>query len=106
MKPKIPTELRNVDKNWALSVLCHIQNSENSYNPDFQQFEPDVNTFVEIEIPKVDTVLSDICKVHIRIQNENGVAEIHEWFVKIIPSQFKNLVTKHKLFEKEIAFYR
>ena len=94
MKPSVPIELRNVDKNWALSLLCHIQNTQ-----DVQV------THLNIDMPKSDTVLSDICKIDI----EATVGSRHlncKWFVKIIPKRFKDLVIRHSLFEKEIAFYR
>ena len=50
--------------------------------------------------------LSDICKAQLRIEVNDRNPFVQNFFIKIVPSQLQQLVTRHRLFDREILLYR
>jgi len=104
MNLSVPTRLEDVDRKWLINLVCLVDNINCVEDVKVVQYDMQIQ-------PNTDGVLSDICKVHIDVEagsevNSEGTCIIsHQWFLKVVPKRFKQLVTKHRLFEKEIAFY-
>ena len=100
MKLPVPTGLKEIDRPWVLALICLIDNVKNVDELKVVQLD------IQIQ-PNTEGVLSDICKV--RVEVKHGPTDVylsHRWFIKVVPQNFKSIVTKHRLFNKEIAFYR
>jgi hypothetical protein len=102
-KLSVPTGFKDIDANWVLGLVCHI-NAIN-INNGFKDLKV-ISLSIHCQ-PNTEGVLSDICKVFIHVEDLSRKQEIvHNLFIKIIPHQFRQLVTTHHLFDREIAFYR
>lgn len=100
----IPIGLGDITVDWVLALVKHM----NHFGPDEELRVRSVSINCQ---PNTEGVLSDICKVFIHVDKvvvKNDAAKksfIHNLFIKIIPSQFRKLVTSHRLFDREIVLY-
>ena len=100
MTLSIPKCLQEINSEWILELICLIEHIDCSDVVKIQKFKIQNQTNNE-------GVLSDICKVFVQFHNCRKKQDIrHDLFIKYIPQKFKSMVTKHRLFEKEITFYR
>ena len=97
MMLSVPVELSDVNSDWVLALVCHINQLRS---------EPQILGLEIHPEPNCEGVLSDICKVFIHVKTAENHNFVYNLFVKIIPRRFKSIVTSHRLFNKEIAFYR
>ena len=98
MNLSIPKSLQDVDYKWVCQLVHTLNNTENSQDLTIHnlKIEPQTNN---------QGVLSDICTLD--FQGKVGLKMVdHKWFVKIVPKHFQDIVIKHRLFEKEVIFYK
>ena len=98
MNLSIPKSLQDVDYKWVCQLVHTLNNTENSQDLTIH------NLKIEPQ-PNNQGVLSDICTLD--FQGKIGLKMVdHKWFVKIVPKHFQDIVIKHRLFEKEVIFYK
>ncbi len=96
----VPTGYADITADWVLNLVCHLH----------QIPSPKDLRVVSLSIkcqPNNEGVLSDITKVSVHVQVGKKSTEIvHNLFIKIIPHHYRKLVITHRLFDREIMYYR
>lgn len=97
MNLSIPKSIQDVDSRWALTLVQILEK-----NPDIKLVQLNIEQQANNQ-----GVLSDICKIHLQVKiNQTNQTKIHQWFVKAVPKQYRNVVLENRLFEKEVTFYQ
>ena len=101
---RVPNCLKDIlNSEWILDLICQIEYIDSAKDVKIHtwKIEKQPNSITE------GGVLSDICKicVHFHLFRRKQDFKLH-LFIKIVPTLLRSVVTKNRLFEKEITFYR
>ena len=101
---RVPNCLKDIlNSEWILDLICQIEyiDSPKDVKIHTWKIQKQPNSITE------GGVLSDICKicVHFHLFRRKQDFKLH-LFIKIVPTLLRSVVTKNRLFEKEITFYR
>ena len=100
---RVPNCLKDIlNSEWILDLICQIEYIDSAKDVKIHtwKIQKQPNSYTE-------GVLSDICKicVHFHLFRRKQDFKLH-LFIKIVPTLLRSVVTKNRLFEKEITFYR
>jgi len=96
----IPTSASEVTAEWVALVAAREAGLDQ---------EPFEVATAEVRAEKsCEGVLSDFCKAYVRLESKGSRPKLASYFVKVTPlrPQMREIVTRHKLFSREISFYQ
>lgn len=101
---RIPASVEDIDREWVSRLVGLVSGDG--------ECEVRIISLEKVHDVSSEGVLSDVAKIFVHAsvtaagKDKKPRPVTHNFFVKVVPTHLVPLVKRHKLFEREIIFYR